>query len=214
MTALHGPKACLGRVSLVDEPPTNYVRQVADDEIQGFAGLDLGKVKDMVGAVAGSGDEVAAAVKFVAEHGDDLIDLLGRLPELLEATSSALTEAGDDVASAARFLTGGRGAGDGVQAVADLAGDALDTCREELGSATRLLDTVGKQFDKLPIPDGGIGDRITDAAERFESVGDRLGEVAEQLRKLGDSVDKAGHGLARTAGKLEAGGKTLGALSN
>lgn len=191
----------------------NYGSGVANDDIQGFAGLDLGKVKDVVGAVAGSGDEVASAVKFVAEHGDDLIDLLGRLPELLTATSSALSEAGDDVASAAKFLTGGRGAGDGVQAVANLAGEALDTCREELGSATRLLDTVGKQFDKLPIPDGGIGERITDAAERFDSVGDRLAEVAEQLRKLGDSVDKAGHGLARTAKKLDAGGKTLGKLS-
>ncbi|MEM7326475.1 MAG: hypothetical protein AAF531_25540 [Actinomycetota bacterium] len=187
---------------------------MADDEIQGFAGLDLGKVRDVVGAVAGSGDDVADAVRFVAEHGDDLVDLLGRLPELIAATSSALSEAGDDVAAAARFLTGGRGAGDGVQAVANLAGEALDTCREELGSATRLLDTVGKQFDKLPIPDGGIGERITDAAERFDTVGDRLAEVAEQLRKLGNSVDNAGHGLARTAKKLEAGGQTLGRFSD
>ncbi len=187
---------------------------MANDEIKGFAGLDFGQVKDAVGAVVGSGDDVAAAVGFVAEHGDDLIDLVGRLPELLSATASALTDAGDDVASAAAFLTGGRGAGDGVQAVAELASEALDVCRDELGSATKLLATVGKQFDKLPIPDGGIGERITDTAERFDTVGDRLGEVAEQLRRLGEAVDHAGHGLARTARKLDQGGKALGAFGS
>ena len=183
-------------------------------EIKGFAGLDLGDVKDAVGAVMGSSDDVATAVAFVSEHGDDLIDFLGRLPELLASTASALTEAGDDVAAAAAFLTGGKGSGAGVKSLADVAGDALDTCRDELGSAKKLLDTVGKQFDRLPIPDGGIGDRFGDAAARFDSVGDRLGDVAEQLRKLGIAVDKAGHGLARTATKLENGGKALAAFSD
>ncbi|MEL7158172.1 MAG: hypothetical protein AAFN30_16455 [Actinomycetota bacterium] len=184
------------------------------DEIQGFAGLNFDDVKEAVGAVVGSGDDVAAAVTFVREHGDDLIDLVGRLPDLLAATAQALTDAGDDVGRAAAFLTGGRDSGPGVQSLAGAAGDALDACRDELGSAQRLLDTVGKQFDKLPIPDGGIGDRLTDAATRFDRVGDRLAEVAGQLRQLGDAVDAAGHGLANTANKLEAGGSTLGRFTD
>ena len=182
-------------------------------QIQGIAGLDLGDVKDAVGAVMGSSDDVAAAVKFVTEHGDDLIDFVQQLPELLASTASALTEAADDVAGAANFLTGAPGKGDGVKAVAEVAGDALDVCRKELASAQNLLGAVAKQFSKLPIPDGGIGDRIADAAGKFDLVGGRLAEVATQLRKMGDSVDKAGEGLARTATKLQKGGEALGKFS-
>lgn len=182
-------------------------------EIKGIGGFGINDVRDAVGAVVGSGDDVADAVKFVSEHGDDLIDFVKRLPQLLESTADALTEASDDVASAASFLTGGKGAGDGVSALADLAGDALDTCRQELGSAQRLLGTVADQFEKLPIPDGGIGEKIGDAAQRFDRVGDQLADVAKQLRKLGGAVDSAGHGLARTADKLDRGGKALGTFN-
>ncbi len=190
---------------------------MADEEIQGFAGL--GDMKDAVGAVLGSTDDVGKAVAFVAEHGDDLVDLVRRLPELMASTASALTDASDDVSTAAAFLTGGkdssgRDAGVGVQSLAEVAGEALEACREELGSAKDLLDTVGRQFDKLPIPDGGIGERVTDAAQRFDKVGDRLAEVARQLRSLGEAVDSAGNGLASTAKKLDAGGKALAKFSD
>jgi ABC-type transporter Mla subunit MlaD len=186
---------------------------MADDKIQGFAGL--GGMKDAVGAVLGSTDDVADAVGFIREHGDDIVDLVRRLPELLASTAEALTDAGDDVGQAAAFLVGGkdpkgRNAGVGVQSLAGSAGDALDACRDELASAKQLLDFVGDAFEALPIPDGGIGSKIGDAAARFDRVGDRLADVAGQLRELGDAVDKAGHGLADTANKLEAGGQSLG----
>ena len=190
------------------------VDKQSENQIQGFAGLDMEDVKSAVGAVVGSSDDVAGAVRFVAEHGDDVVDFVQRLPELLASTASALSEAADDVAGAASFLTGSPGKSDGVKAVAEVAGEALDTCREELASAQKLLASVSQQFAKLPIPDGGIGERIGDAAERFDRVGDRLAEVATQLRKMGVSVDNAGHGLARTAGKLEKGGEALGRFSS
>lgn len=207
----------LRRVGEITRADRTYARPMADEQIQGFGGFE--GLKDAVGSMVGSTDDVAAAVGFVAEHGDDVIDLVRRLPELLASTAEALTDASDDVASAAAFLTGGkdsagRDAGVGVRSLASVAGEALDACREELGSAKDLLDTVGRQFDKLPIPDGGIGDRIGDAADRFDRVGDRLADVAAQLRDVGDAVDKAGKGLARTAGKLEAGGKALGKFSD
>lgn len=183
---------------------------VANDEIQGFGGFDLENMKEVVNSALDSRDEVTAAVAFVREHGDEMIDLIRRLPELMAATSEALTDASDDVSSAADVLTGGKGAGPGVKALAGSASDALDACREELGSAKDLLDAVGNAFAKLPIPDGGIGGRVTEAADRFDTVGQRLAEVADQLRKMGGAVDKAGHGLADTASKLKAGGAALG----
>ena len=190
---------------------------MADDEKRGLAGL--GRVRSAVGAVLGSTDDVAEAVGFVREHGDDVIDLVRNLPDLLGSTADALTEAADDVASAAAFLTGGRDAkgrdaGAGVQSLAAAAGEALDACRAELGSARELFELVAEQFDNLPIPDGGIGQRIGDVATRFDRVGDRLADVAGELRQVGQAVDSAGQGLARTATKLEAGGKALSRFSD
>lgn len=187
-----------------------------DDKIQGFGGFDLnlGKVKDAVTAAAGHTDDVTAAVVFVRDHGDELVDLVRKLPELLGSAAGALTGASNDVSAAASFLTGAPGSGPGVKSVAGLASDALDICRTELGDARKLFDAVANAFRHLPIPDGGIGERVGDAAQRFEVVGDKLAEVAEQLRHLGDAVDKAGHGLSATATKLEAGGAALNKLSS
>lgn len=183
------------------------------NEIQGFGGFDLSRMKDVVGTVVGSGDEVAAAVAFVRDHGDEIVRLLSRLPDLLSGAADALTGASDDVSSAAAFLVGGESSGPGVKSVAGLASDALDACREELANARGMLDAVASAFSRLPIPDGGIGQHVGDTAQRFDAVGTRLAEVAEQLRSLGHFVDQAGHGLAATAEKLRAGGTALGHLS-
>lgn len=183
-------------------------------QIQGFGGFDLSKVTQAVGSLAGAGDEVGTAVAFVRDHGDEVVHLLSRLPQLLASAAEALTGASDDVAGAARFLVGGGDAGPGVKSVAGLASEALDACREELANARGMLDAVANAFSRLPIPDGGIGQHFGDTAQRFDSVGSRLAEVAEQLRSLGHFVDQAGHGLAATAEKLRSGGTALSQFSN
>jgi len=58
---------------------------MADDEIQGFAGL--GSLKDAMSGVLGSTDEVADVVGFIREHGDDIVDLVRKLPDLLASTA-------------------------------------------------------------------------------------------------------------------------------
>lgn len=214
-----------------------------ESQIQAFAGLDAGRVKDVVSAVWDSKDEVAGAVAFVRDHGDEILDLVRKLPEYLSLTSKALTDAAEDVAGAAAFLTGGPGpAGKrtgGVLAVTQAAGEALDACRHELSDAKTLLDRVGAEFAKVPIPSvepkysevmgvriisglelgddkllASASERMGEIASRFDGVGERLAEVAEQLRKLGAAVDKAGDGLAGTATKLEAGGAALARFSS
>lgn len=187
---------------------------MANEDIQGFAGLDIDKLKNVVGSVIDSGDDIGDVVAFIREHGDDIVDLVKRLPELLGSTAKALGEAGDDVGAAASFLTGGDNTDRGVKALSGVAGDALDACRDELGSAKRMLEVVGEQFEKLPIPDGGIGEKVGNAAARFDAVGDRLADVAKQLRSLGEAVDKAGEGLSRTAEKLSTGGSALKSLGD
>ena len=184
------------------------------NEIQGFGGFDLSKVTHAVGSVVGAGDEVTTAVAFVRDHGDEVVHLLGRLPQLLASAADALTGASDDVAGAASFLVGGGDAGPGVKSVAGLASDALDACREELGNAKGMLEAVANAFSHLPIPDGGIGQHFGETAQRFDTVGTRLAEVAEQLRNLGHFVDQAGHSLAATAEKLRSGGSALNQFSS
>jgi hypothetical protein len=207
---------------------------------QTFAGIDADQVKDVVAAVWDHKDEVGSAVTFVREHGDDLLDLVSRLPQLLAAAANALGEAAGDTRSAAIFLTGGDGSpaapaeGAGVKALAHLAGEALDACRRELGSARQMLDGLAAELEGVPIPsvvpsyseimghkiitgldlgDGKLltpaSQRLKDGAARFEGVGDQLAAVAEHLRSIGGLVDRAGEGLARTADKLESGGSAL-----
>ncbi|MGI9605622.1 MAG: hypothetical protein ACR2P0_05735 [Acidimicrobiales bacterium] len=188
---------------------------MAEEKPNALFGVTADQLKDLAGdVVGGGGNDITDAVKFVAQHGDDLIDLVGRLPELLSSTASALTEAADDVGAAAAFLTGGRNAGPGVQKLAEVASDALDTCRDELADAEALLRNVAGKFDRIPMVGDDIGEAMGDVAKRFDTVGDRLAQVAVQLRKLGGAVDSAGHGLSRTAAKLDTGGKALSGLGS
>lgn len=220
-------------------------RSVGDDgTVQGFAGVDPDRVRDVVSAVWDHRDEVAAAVAFVREHGDDLVALAGRLPELLGSVAEFLTGAADDARSAAAFLTGDAAAGKaveagGVKALAALAGDALDTARRELAAARGLLDRLGDELAEVPVPSvrptysevlghrivtgldvgegrllGPASSRVREGAERFDGVGEQLAAVADLLRGIGGLVDRAGQGLADTAGKLEQGGKRLAALTD
>ncbi|WP_088283672.1 hypothetical protein [Kineosporia sp. A_224] len=207
---------------------------------QGFAGVDPDRVKDVVSAVWDHKDDVASAVEFVRDHGDDLVRLAARLPELLGSVSQFLTGAADDARGAAAFLTGDGGAeSSGVKALAALAGEALDACRRELASARDLLDKVGDELADVPIPSvrptysevlghklvtgldlgegkllGAASARVREGAERFDGVGAELAKVADVLRKIGGLVDHAGQGLADTATKLEHGGQALGKLTS
>lgn len=207
-------------------------------QVQSFAGLDAGRVADVISAVWEHRDDVAGAIEFVRDHGDDLVRLAARLPELLAATADFLTGAATDARSAATFLTGEGGSG-GVKALTGAAGSALDTCREELTGATAMLNRLGDELAGIPIPrvtptysevfgqrlvtglDVGGGNLLAPAtaqlhasAQRFEQVGAQLATVAEQLRRIGELVDHAGQGLSGTAGQLEQGGKALAALTD
>lgn len=209
-----------------------------DGQLQSLAGVDVDRVKDVVSAVWDHKDEVAGAVAFVRDHGEDLVALAARLPELLAKAADGLAGAGADARAAAEFLTGEGGKG-GVKALTELAGDALEACRHELSAARGLLDDLGQELDGVPIPsvrptysevlghrlitglelaDGKLleeaGKRVKEGAARFDGVGEQLAAVADRLREIGALVERAGHGLAGTAAKLESGGKSLAALTD
>lgn len=183
---------------------------------QAFAGLDVGKLDDLVSSVWDHKDDVAGAVRFVRDHGDDLIALAAKLPELLASAATALGEAATDTRATASFLTGGSGGGSGgsggaesgVKALAQQAGHALDACRSELNAARGMLEKLAEALHGVPLI-GAAATTLQDGAAHFDGVGDQLAVVAEQLRSIGSLVDSAGEGLSRTADKLESGGRAL-----
>lgn len=75
-------------------------------QIHSLAGLDADRVKDVVAAIWDHKDEVAGAVRFVREHGDDLVALAARLPALLAKVADQLREIGDLVERAGHGLAG------------------------------------------------------------------------------------------------------------
>ncbi len=151
------------------------------DEIQGFGGFDLGKVKDAVGSVVGAGDEVAAAVAFVRDHGDDVIRLLGRLPELLTEAAGALSGASDDVSGAAAFLIGGESSGPGVKSVAGLAASsplAAVWLRWPNSCATSAVLSIGPATVWPPPPTSSA------LAAALSAVCRHSGHAASEARRL------------------------------
>lgn len=186
------------------------------DPVQSFAGLgkldigklDVGKLDDLVSTVWDHKDEVADAVAFVRDHGDELIALAAKLPDLLASASAALTEAAADTRATATFLTGGDQVEHGVKALAQLAGEALETCRRELDDARGAMGKLASALGDVPLI-GAAAARLEDGAAHFDGVGVQLAAVAEHLRGIGDLVDRAGEGLARTADKLDGGGRAL-----
>ncbi len=178
---------------------------------QPFAGIDTSKLDDVVSAVWDHKDDVAGAVSFVRDHGDELLELVARLPELLASAAAALTDAAADTRATATFLTGSGDAQDGVKSLAALAGTALEACRSELADARTMMENLAGALDGLPLL-GPAAKKLEDGAAHFDGVGSQLGVVADHLRAIGGLVDQAGAGLARTADKLDSGGKALGAL--
>ncbi|MDH4366243.1 MAG: hypothetical protein OEY70_19355 [Acidimicrobiia bacterium] len=62
-----------------------------------MGGFDLnrGKMNDADPSAAGHTDDVTAAVVFVRDHGDELVDLGRKLPDLLASAAGVLTAASE-----------------------------------------------------------------------------------------------------------------------
>ena len=61
---------------------------------------------DAVRFVSDNKEQLSRTLAFVRDHGDDLLDLARRLPELLGHAGSGIEAAGAAAQTASRFLTG------------------------------------------------------------------------------------------------------------
>lgn len=183
---------------------------------------DRDKITEVVGLVWENRDQFSAALDFVQEHGDELVDLLKRLPELLSTAGEALDAAGAGAETASVFLIGapigqGKTGKTGPPAVAvttltETAADALDRCQNELHGVESMISGLGRQVDALGILPKSIRD-IGGGAHRIALVADDLATVADQLRHLGVSVNDAGADLGKVGEMLQYSGSALQSLT-
>ena len=175
--------------------------------------------------------------RFIKDHGDDLVDMLERVPEILGKAGIGLSAAGSSAVKASGFLTGDDGGVD-VRELAETAASALNRCHDQLKGATDLLARLGDQIDDIKIPtlstshteimgfsvvtgiDLGESSIAGDAAGSLRSGADRLVDVAEDLQTvaekllgLGGAIGDAGADLRVVGGDLETSGTALVAMT-
>jgi len=191
--------------------------------LQSFEGLDS--------------DKIMEAVNLVINNRDKIINLVEKLPKLLDDTGNTIESAGQSAVRASLVLTGDGKTLGGVDDLAKLAATALDSCRQELQSIAGTMNHLGQEIDKVRIPSvqpkfidvvglkvvGGLefgesqlvdnaADRLQQESKRLEQIGNDLLTVANQLRGLGKAMDQTGRDLSSVGQQLEQGGRTLRSL--
>ena len=161
---------------------------------------------DAVDFVWDNKDSIAAAVGFMQDNADELIDLGKRLPGFLANAGEALQTAGDGAHTASLMILGEDG--DGVRELATDAAEALERCRDELWAVMGLFDRAGNGLADLPVI-GDVANPLVDGAGRIGKVSDDLGSVARRLRGLGDQLTDAGEDLGWVGDSLGRSGVAL-----
>ncbi len=64
------------------------------------------QLTEVVRLVSTNKDQLTRLIVFMRDHGDDLVEMVGRLPELLGHAGSGIEAAGAAAQTASRFLSG------------------------------------------------------------------------------------------------------------
>ena len=207
-----------------------------EDLLGSVGGDQMQRVLQIVRQVDDNWDGLMQAVDFITDHGDDLIDLLGRLPDILERAGEALGTAAEAAVEASSFLT----AGDGLDAddIAGSAARAMAVCQEHLSSVAGLLDRVGEELGGIKVPTidvernelmglsvvsgidigsnqvaGGAARDVKASARQLKDVADALATAGDGLGRLQSNLSAAGDRINALAGDVEASGNALAELS-
>ena len=184
-------------------------------------------------------DKLLEVVNLVWNNRDKIMDLVERLPELLDETGNTIESAGESAMNAAVFLTGGKDDTPSAGEVSEMAAKALDGCYRELRSVSRMLDRFGKELDDIRIPSlepkyvevmgidviGGLdfgeselfdnaADRLKGGSDRLDDISNDLRNVAKHLRNLGGALTDTGNDLNNVGVKLTQSGQTLRSWSS
>ena len=184
-------------------------------------------------------EKVIEVVNLVWNNRDKIMDLVERLPELLDETGNTIESAGESAMKASLFLTGGKGDTPSAGELSQLAATALERCHKEIQDVARVMDRFGQELDDIRIPsvqpkytevmgidvisgiDFGESELFDNAANRLKNGSDRLNQVgtdlrnvAKHLRSLGGALTETGNDLNNVGVKLTQSGQTLRSLGN
>lgn len=184
-------------------------------------------------------EKLLEVVNLVWNNRDKIMDLVEKLPGLLEETGNTIESAGESAVNASVFLTGGKDDTPSAGELSEMAAKALDSCYREIRSAARIMDHFGKELDDIRIPSlepkyvevmgmdviGGLdfgesqlfdnaADRLKSGSDRLDEIGSDLRNVAKHLRNLGGALTDTGKDLNNVGVKLTQSGQTLRTLGN
>lgn len=183
-------------------------------------------------------EKLKTVVELVWNNRERIMDIVERLPQMLEETGDNIESAGSSAIRASNVLTGGKDGKGGATQLAKRASSALERMETELGEAAEIMADVGKEIDRIKIPSFrakrtevmGINvisgfdidehpmvdraaDKLQDGSKRLVEIAKDLKLVAENLRELGGSLTDTGDDLNNVGNKLVKSGQTLRGFS-
>lgn len=184
-------------------------------------------------------EKVAEVVNLVWNNREKIMNLIERLPQMLEETGDNIESAGDSAIRASNFLVGDAEGGMSASKMSNLAADALERCFQELQHVATAMEGFGEELDAIKIPSirpkyveimghqliGGVdvdedglldapAKRLKDGSARLADIGQDLSEVAVSMRQLGGMLTDTGRDLNNVGEKLRSSGGTLRSFSN
>lgn len=183
---------------------------------------------------------VMSAVDFIWDNRDKIVDVIERLPQLLNETGQNIETAGASAVKASLFLSGEPNSDKkGANEIAELAASALERCHKELGTVANMLNKVGNEIDDVNIPSfkpkytevmnmrviSGLemgelklvdqaAEQLRDGSERVHEIAADLQNVANYLRELGGILTDTGGNIHTVGQQLQQSGQTLRSFIN
>ena len=183
-------------------------------------------------------EKVMKVVNMVWENRERFMEIIEKLPEMLNDTGNSIEAAGDSALAASSLLMGDKKSNTpSAGKISEMAADALERCQEEIANAAKIMEKFGVEIDDIKIPsfkpeykeimgfnvisgvdvgenqmiDNAAG-RLKDGSDRMEEISKDLKNVAGYLRQLGGTLTNTGEGLDNVGHKLKESGGTLRSL--
>ncbi|MFT5196733.1 MAG: hypothetical protein ACI9EW_004188 [Cellvibrionaceae bacterium] len=183
-------------------------------------------------------EKVMHVVNLVWDNKDRFLELIEKLPDMLNDTGTSIEAAGDSALAASSLLMGDpKSKTPSAGKISEMAADALERCQVEIANAAKIMEKFGVELDDIQIPsfkpeykevmgfnvitgvDMSENKMIDNAAERLKGGSDRMEEISKDLksvagylRQLGGTLTNTGEGLDNVGHKLKESGGTLRSL--
>ncbi len=185
-------------------------------------------------------EKVMKVVNMVWENRERFMEIIEKLPQMLQDTGESIDAAGESALAASSLLLGDKKTQTpSAGAISEMAADALERCQAEIANAARIMEKFGVEIDDVKIPSfkpeykevmgfnvitgvdigenqmiDNAADRLKDGSGRMEEISKDLKNVAKYLRQLGGTLTNAGEGLDNVGHKLKESGGTLRSMIN